>query len=95
MYPWLAKLLCEDDVRVYFYIETATVQDGRKAIGNGMTSLKRNGNLLRFQRGTSEPADSQNSTAYALSAVGDSLRFVFQVDHQDLMKKVRDLGLES
>jgi hypothetical protein len=50
---------------------------------------------MRFQRGASEPVDSQNSTTYVLSAVGDSLRIVLQVDDQDLMKKVRDLGLES
>ncbi len=50
---------------------------------------------MRIQRGTREAVDRQNSMTYILSAVGDSFQIVFQVDHQDLMKKVRDLGLES
>jgi hypothetical protein len=49
---------------------------------------------MRFERGTSEPVDTQNSTSYILSAIGDSFQIVFQVDHQDLMKKVQELGLK-
>jgi len=49
---------------------------------------------MRFERRTGEPVDSQNSTTYILSAVGDSFQIVFQIDHQDLTKKVQDLGLK-
>jgi hypothetical protein len=49
---------------------------------------------MRFESSTREPVDSQNSTTYILSAVGDSFQIVFQLDHQDLMKKVQDLGLK-
>ena len=49
---------------------------------------------MRFERRTGEPLDSQNSTTYILSAVGDSFQIVFQIDHQDLTKKVQDLGLK-
>lgn len=49
---------------------------------------------MRFERRTGEPLDSQNSTTYILSAVGDSFQIVFQIDHQDLMKKVQELGLK-
>jgi hypothetical protein len=49
---------------------------------------------MRFESSTREPVDSQNSATYILSAVSDSFQIVFQVDHQDLMKKVQDLGLK-
>jgi hypothetical protein len=49
---------------------------------------------MRFERRTGEPVDSQNSTTYILSAVGDSFQIVFQIDHQDLTKKVQELGLK-
>jgi hypothetical protein len=49
---------------------------------------------MRFERGTREPVDSQTFTTYILSATGDTFQIVFQVDHQDLMKKVQDLGLK-
>jgi hypothetical protein len=49
---------------------------------------------MRFERRTGEPVDSQNSTTYILSAFGDSFQIVFQIDHQDLTKKVQDMGLK-
>jgi hypothetical protein len=49
---------------------------------------------MRFERSTREPAESQNSTTYILSAIGDSFQIVFQIDHQDLVKKAQDLGLK-
>jgi hypothetical protein len=49
---------------------------------------------MRFESSAREPVDSQNSATYILAAFGDSFQIVFQVDHQDLMKKVHDLGLK-
>ena len=49
---------------------------------------------MRFEHRTGDPVDSQNSTTYILSTVGDSFQIVFQIDHQDLTKKVQDLGLK-
>jgi hypothetical protein len=49
---------------------------------------------MRFESSTREPLESLNSTTYILSAVGDSFQIVFQIDHQDLMKKVQDFGLK-
>jgi ketosteroid isomerase-like protein len=49
---------------------------------------------MRFERGTGQPVDSQNSATYILSAAGDSFQIVFQIDHQDLTKRVQDLGLK-
>jgi hypothetical protein len=49
---------------------------------------------MRFDRNASEPIYSQNSASYILSAVDDRFQIVFQIDHQDLMKRVQELGLE-
>jgi hypothetical protein len=49
---------------------------------------------MRFERGTGQPVDSQNSATYILSAACDSFQIVFQIDHQDLTKRVQDLGLK-
>ena len=49
---------------------------------------------MRFERRAGDPVHSQNSTTYILSTVGDSFQIVFQIDHQDLTKKVQDLGLK-
>lgn len=47
---------------------------------------------MRFERGTGAAVDSQNSATYILPATADSFEIVFQLDHQDLVKKVQDLG---
>jgi hypothetical protein len=49
---------------------------------------------MRFDRATREPVYSQNAASYILSKMEDRSRIVFQVDHQDLGKRVQDLGLE-
>jgi hypothetical protein len=49
---------------------------------------------MRFEDSTRSSVDSQIFATYILSAVGDSFQIVFQLDHQDLMKKVQDLGLK-
>jgi hypothetical protein len=49
---------------------------------------------MRFESSTREPLESLDSTTYILGAVDDSFQIVFQIDHQDLMKRVQDLGLK-
>jgi hypothetical protein len=47
-----------------------------------------------FDRSASEPIYSQNTASYILSGANDRLQIVFQIDHQDLTKRVQELGLE-
>jgi hypothetical protein len=49
---------------------------------------------MRFDRGASEPIYSQNAASYILSGANDRFQIVFQIDHQDLTKRVQELGLE-
>jgi len=49
---------------------------------------------MRFERSGSEPVYSQNSASYILSAANDSFQIVLQIDHQDLTKRLQELGLE-
>jgi hypothetical protein len=49
---------------------------------------------MRFDRSASEPVYSQNSASYILSGMNDGFQIVFQIDHQDLTKRVQELGLE-
>jgi hypothetical protein len=49
---------------------------------------------MRFDRSASEPIYSQNTASYILSRANDRFQIVFQVDHQDLTKRVQELGLE-
>ncbi len=48
---------------------------------------------MRFERSPGVFIESENSTTYILVAASESFEIVFQLDHQDLMKKVQDLGL--
>jgi hypothetical protein len=48
---------------------------------------------MRFDR-SSEPIYSQNTASYILSGANDRFQIVFQIDHQDLTKRVQELGLE-
>ena len=48
---------------------------------------------MRFDR-SSEPIYSQNTASYILSRANDRFQIVFQIDHQDLTKRVQELGLE-
>lgn len=49
---------------------------------------------MAFDRGATEPIHSQNAADYILFRTHDRLQIVFQIDHQDLGKRVQDLGLE-
>lgn len=49
---------------------------------------------MRFERAVGAPIESDALTTYVLSKEGDSLQIVFQLDHQDLSAKVRELGLK-
>jgi hypothetical protein len=49
---------------------------------------------MRFDRSAGEPIYSQNSASYILSGANDRFQIVFQIDHQDLTKRLQELGLE-
>ena len=49
---------------------------------------------MRFDRSGSEPIYSQNAASYILSRANDSFQIVFQIDYQDLMKRLQELRLE-
>jgi len=50
---------------------------------------------MSFERSGKEPAESHNASTYILRAHGDSFQIVFQLDHQDLAKRVMELcGVE-
>jgi hypothetical protein len=49
---------------------------------------------MRFDRSASEPVYSQNAASYIVSGANDRFQIVFQIDHQDLTKRVQELGLE-
>ena len=46
---------------------------------------------MRFDRGASEPVFSQNGASYILSSTDARFQIVFQIDHQDLGKRVQEL----
>jgi hypothetical protein len=48
---------------------------------------------MRFEKNSKQPITDNNSATYLLYQKGSALRIVFQLDHQDLMKKAQDLGL--
>ena len=48
---------------------------------------------MQFEKDPAHPITDEISATYILSQQGDSLRIVFQLDHQDLMKRVQALGL--
>lgn len=48
---------------------------------------------MRFERSPGVFIESENSATYVLLVTSDSFQIVFQLDHQDLMAKVKDLGL--
>ena len=48
---------------------------------------------MRFEKDPEQPIINQISATYILYQQEDLLRIVFQLDHQDLMKRVQDLGL--
>jgi hypothetical protein len=50
---------------------------------------------MRFERETEQLTESQNSATYILSDSGDTFQIVFQIDHQDLIQRVRDMGLSQ
>ena len=48
---------------------------------------------MQFEKDPAHPITDEISATYVLSQQGDLLRIVFQVDHQDWMKRVQSLGL--
>jgi hypothetical protein len=46
---------------------------------------------MSFERSGNEPVESLNGSTYILRANGDSFQIVFQLDHQDLNKRVTEL----
>ncbi len=48
---------------------------------------------MRFEKEPGRPLENETSATYILHRQEDSLRIVCQIDHQDLMKRVQDLGL--
>ena len=49
---------------------------------------------MHFEGSASEPNDSKNGASYVLSRTENRFQIVFQVDHQDLRKRVREPDLE-
>lgn len=49
---------------------------------------------MRFERGGGEPVESENAASYVLVREQDGFQIVFQIDHQDLMKRLQQLGLD-
>ncbi len=49
---------------------------------------------MRFERRPDEPKQTQAAASYVLSRTGDRLHIIMQIDHQDLGKRVQELGLE-
>lgn len=48
---------------------------------------------MHFEKSTGQPILDEISATYLLYQQADELRIVFQLDHQDLMKRVEELGL--
>lgn len=48
---------------------------------------------MHFERIAGEPIYSQNAASYVLSGANDRFQIVFQIDHQDLTKRLQELGL--
>ncbi|MEZ4862847.1 MAG: hypothetical protein R3C14_16135 [Caldilineaceae bacterium] len=49
--------------------------------------------LMRFEKEEAQPIVAENSATYILQQQEDLMQIVFQLDHQDLMKRVQELGL--
>jgi hypothetical protein len=48
---------------------------------------------LQFEKGPGQSLVVETSATYILHRRGDRPRIVFQLDHQDLMKRVQELGM--
>jgi hypothetical protein len=48
---------------------------------------------MRFQKDAAPPVLNQIAATYVLRRDEYSMRIVFQLDHQDLAQRVRELGL--
>ena len=47
---------------------------------------------MRFEGGAGGPKFSQNAASYVLSRTDHGFEIIFQIDHQDLRKRVQELG---
>lgn len=50
---------------------------------------------MRFRTNNGDEVARKTSATYILSSSGDSFEIVFQLDHQDLMKIVQNLSVQS
>ena len=48
---------------------------------------------MRYEKAGKEPIADESAATYVLFTRGHSLQIVMQIDHQDLMKRVQELGL--
>jgi hypothetical protein len=48
---------------------------------------------MQFEKAPEQPVVAEIAATYLLYQQGSSLRIVLQLDHQDLVKKVQDLGI--
>jgi hypothetical protein len=48
---------------------------------------------MRYEKSLGQPILDETSATYLLYQHADGLRIVFQLDHQDLMKRAEELGL--
>ena len=48
---------------------------------------------MRFEKSSGQSTVDELAATHLLYQHGEALRIVFQLDHQDLMKRAQDLGL--
>lgn len=49
---------------------------------------------MTFERNATQPTDSENSATYVVSEAKNHFEIVFQIDHQDLAEKIKELRLK-
>jgi hypothetical protein len=49
--------------------------------------------IMRFEKDPQKPVETETFATYVLFMGGESPRIVFQIDHQDLSKRAKELGL--
>mgnify|MGYP000742313236 CR=1 FL=1 len=49
--------------------------------------------MMHYEKDAKPPIDNETSATYILYSQNSSLQIVMQIDHQDLMRRVKELGL--
>lgn len=49
--------------------------------------------LMEFKRSSGEPVEAKLGSTFILQIKNDNLRIIFQIEHEDLQKAMRDYGL--